>query len=91
MAAFFTRKSHAAIYLASNYLICKQSLHASDIFDSHHPLQFQPILANASQCSAGRVARSSLADVGLRWLWVHTQDTSCLSYLYAMSALATPI
>jgi hypothetical protein len=67
------------IYVAvfSNYLICKQSLHASDIFDSHHPLHFPRSLANASQCSAGRVARSSLADVGLRWLWVHTQDTSC--------------
>jgi hypothetical protein len=38
MAAFFTRKSHAAIYVASNHLICKQSPQASDIFDSHHPL-----------------------------------------------------
>jgi hypothetical protein len=42
MAAFFTRKSHAAIYVASNYLICKQSPHASDIFDSHHPLHSAP-------------------------------------------------
>jgi hypothetical protein len=34
-------------------------------------------MAKARQCSAGHAARSNLADVGLNWLGVHTQHTSC--------------
>jgi hypothetical protein len=38
MAVFFTRKSHAAAYVARNYLIGSRYPYISDIFDSHHPL-----------------------------------------------------
>ena len=58
-AAFFTRKSHAAIYVAGNYLICKQSPYASDIFDSHHPLNLYSQLPPTAAHKSGDARSSS--------------------------------
>jgi hypothetical protein len=58
MAVFFTRKSHAAIYVASKYLICRKKQHASGIFDSHHPLQFPAIDVTVDQIWIKPLARS---------------------------------
>jgi hypothetical protein len=49
MGVFFTRKSHAAHLVIGNSLIGIDKTCVGDIFDSHHPLQPQPSLANASQ------------------------------------------
>jgi hypothetical protein len=44
-----TRKSHATTIGACNAVIPNDYPLPDDVFDSHHPLHFQPSLANASQ------------------------------------------
>jgi hypothetical protein len=45
----FTRKPHAEPFSAHKSLIGRASSSSWDEFDSHHPLQFPPTLANNSQ------------------------------------------
>jgi hypothetical protein len=65
MAVFSTRKSHAARLVIRNSLILIDKIRVSDIFNSHHPLQSQPSLANASQLGLYPSIRQ---DVVGRWL-----------------------
>jgi hypothetical protein len=49
VARFFTQKSHALLERSYNAMISNDYRLPSGIFDSHRPLQLQPVLANASQ------------------------------------------
>jgi hypothetical protein len=63
IARLFTRKSHAALVRACNYLIQNVGRHPSDIFDSYRPLH--------PQASSGNVGTRHLGQpvdpVGKRW------------------------